>query len=199
MIAAVEHIAAWERLLVSAAQPARRNSMVRLLFALPLVAMLGCSASYKIQKAGGNTESSRLDPSRKVFVAVPNDGAYGKTTYAGSGQTTAQAVAAAFSKYAAQVQVAEKPADSKDAIAAARLSGATYLVIPVIAQWEHRATEWSSRPSRMAVRVTIVDVASGEQITSSSVEGRSRIVSLTSTSPESLLRAPLGQYVQTLY
>ena len=65
--------------------------------------------------------------------------------------------------------------------------------------WEQCATEWSGRPSKMAIRVCILDAKSGNQITSTSIEGRSRIVSFTSTSPESLLRDPIATYVSELY
>ena len=103
--------------------------MFKLLYALPLVTLLGCTASHQINNAGG-TKLSRLDPARKVFVAVPKDGAYGTTTYSGSGQITAQAIATAFSKYAARVQVAEGAAEVKEMIVAAKSASATYLAPP---------------------------------------------------------------------
>jgi len=134
-----------------------------------------------------------------VYVAVPQDGAYGNKFYAGSGQVVAQAVATAFSATATRVHVADEAVANDQSIITARSASAGYLVVPIIAQWEQRATEWSGRPSRMAIRITIIDVASGNQITSSAIEGRSRIFSFTSTSPESLLKDPLARYVQELY
>lgn len=172
--------------------------MLKLIYALPILAIAGCTASYQIQSTSG-TKVARLDPARGVYVTVPRDGSYGSTTYSGSGQIAAQGVAAAFSKYASRVQVAEKPSETKEAMASAKSLGASYLVVPAIAHWEQRATEWSGRPSRMAIRVSVIDASSGEQITSSLVEGRSRIVSWTSTSPESLLKDPLNEYVRGLY
>jgi hypothetical protein len=130
---------------------------------------------------------------------VPRDGAYENRTYAGSGQTVAHAVAAAFSQRAARVQISDGYQDTDRALQLAKSAGAGYLVVPVISHWEPRATEWSGIPSRMSILLSIVDVTSGQQITSSSIEGRSRIMSWTRTSPESLLKDPLAQYVGGIY
>lgn len=160
--------------------------------------IVGCSARYTVHNVGGESYA-KLDRGRVIFVVVPKDGSYGTNTYSGSGQIVAQSVAAAFSRYASRIQIAEKSMDAATAQQAARESGAAYLVIPVISQWEQRATEWSGRPSKMSIRLAIVDPQGGTQLAAGSIEGRSRIVSLTSTSPESLLKEPLEQYVNTLF
>jgi len=51
----------------------------------------------------------------------------------------------------------------------------------------------------MMIRVTILDARNGEQLAVTLIEGRSRIMSVTSTSPESLLQDPLDEYVSSLY
>ncbi len=132
-------------------------------------------------------------------MTVPGDGSYEAKSYAGSGQLVAQAVGAAFARSANQVHVAEARTDIDEALKSANKLGAGYVVVPTIAHWEQRATEWSGRPSRMAIRISILDAATGKQITAASVEGRSRIVSFTSTTPESLLRDPLAQCGGGLY
>ena len=160
--------------------------------------VVGCTANYQVQNlAGANT--ARLDKDKGIYITIPSDGAYESRTYSGSGNIVAQAVAAAFSKHATRVQIAEKRHSNEEAIAAAKNLSAGYVVVPTIAQWEQRATEWSGRPSRMSIRITILDVVTGDQVSSTSVEGRSRIVSLTSTTPEPLLRSPLADYVSGLY
>ena len=164
-----------------------------------LLLLAGCTASYKVDNLGGTAGTTRLDREKGVYVTVPGDGTYEAKTYAGSGQRVAQAVGAAFARSANQVHVAEARADLDEALKSAKKLGAGYVVVPTIAHWEQRATEWSGRPSRMAIRISIVDAATGKQIAATSVLGRSRIVSFTSTSPESLLRDPLAQYVGGLY
>jgi uncharacterized protein DUF4823 len=179
------------------AHPIRRTLLSAIIAASCLAA---CSARYNVRDAGGTEAAAvRLDRSKLVFVAVPQDGAYGSKVYGGSGQSVAQAIATAFSETASRVRVGDRYGKSEDAIAAGKAAGAGYVVIPVITHWEPRNTAWSSLPSRMAVRVAIVDAANGNELTSSAIEGRSRIVSLTSTSPDSLLRVPLSQYVHGLY
>lgn len=163
-----------------------------------LILLVGCTAKYQVNNLAG-VGTVQLDRSKGVYVTVPQDGAYGSTTSAGSGQSVAQAVAAAFSGVAARVHIAERAIGNDQSIVAAKSLNAGYLVVPVIVQWEQRATEWSGRPSRMAIRLTIIDVTTGDQLGSSAIEGRSRIVSFTSTNPESLLRDPLARYVRVLY
>lgn len=43
------------------------------------------------------------------------------------------------------------------------------------------------------------DDNSGAQLAAKAIEGRSRIISLTSTTPESLLRSPIRRVVHELY
>lgn len=163
-----------------------------------LLLLIGCTAKYQVNNLAGN-EKVRLDRGVAVYIAVPQDGAYSTKTYSGSGQYVAQSIAAAFSEMGAPVHVGEKNIGSDQAIEKAKAVSAGYLVTTVISLWEHRATEWSGRPSRMAIRLSIIDVATGNQIAASAIEGRSRIMSFTSTSPESLLRDPVLNYVRGLY
>lgn len=159
---------------------------------------VGCTAKYQISNLSGATEA-KLDRQKSVFIAVPQDGAYGSKNYQGSGQTVAQAVAAAFSRTAQRVHIADRYSTATEAIEQARMLGAGYAVVPVVAHWEQRATEWSGRPSTMSIRVTILDASSGKQLAVTAIEGRSRIVSWTATSPDSLLREPLAEYVASIY
>lgn len=163
-----------------------------------MLLMVGCTAKYHVSNLAG-IDKAKLDRGIAVYVAVPQDGAYGSIIYSGSGQYVAQAVAAAFSEMGASVHVAEKNIGNDQVLEKAKAIGAGYLVTTVISLWEHRATEWSGRPSRMAIRLAITDVATGNQVAASAIEGRSRIMSFTSTSPESLLRDPILSYVRGLY
>jgi hypothetical protein len=175
-----------------------RNLRSLLLILCAAIALVGCRARYDVNNLSGSG-GARLDRAKAVYVAIPQDGAYGGRPYSGSGQAVAQAVAAAFSGQANRVRIAERRLESDaDAIAAAKAAGAGYVAIPVIAHWEQRNTAWSGMPSRMAIRLTLFDTESGNLITSSAIEGRSRIMSMTATNPESLLREPLAQYVRGL-
>jgi hypothetical protein len=163
-----------------------------------LTLLVGCTARYQVNNLAG-AASAQLDRTKGLYVTVPQDGAYGTTVSFGSGQIVAQAVADAFSGVGARVHIAERAVGKDQSIVAAKSLNASYLVMPAIVHWEQRATEWSGRPSRMAIRLSIIDVTTGDEVTSSAIEGRSRIVSFTSTTPESLLRDPLARYVRGLY
>lgn len=139
--------------------------------------LIGCTASYRTDTIGG-ANTTRLDRGRTVLVTIPQDGTYGSRTYGGSGQTAAQAVAAAFSTSAANVHIAERPMTNADAF---------------------KSAKWSGLPSRMAIRLTIFDAETGSQLASESIEGSSAIMTMASTSPQSLLRVPLTTYVKSLY
>lgn len=165
-----------------------------------LVALLSaCTASYNVQSLSGQSNRAALDRSAAVFVAVPKDGVYESTNYPGSGQTVTEAVAAAFSTVAPSVTPGEQVQSLEKDFSAATNAKATYLVVPLITHWEQRATQWSGIPSRMTIRLSVYNVKSKALINATLVEGRSRIMSFTSTSPESLLRDPLKGYVNKLY
>ncbi|MFM0387768.1 DUF4823 domain-containing protein [Paraburkholderia dipogonis] len=173
---------------------------MKIWIAAACIALAGCTASYQKQDlAGSGAIPTQLSPSSRVYVALPADGAYEDKTYPGSGRTAAQAVAAAFAKHGSAVTIADVQAGRDQTITAAQAAGARYAAIPVISHWEPRATEWSGRPSRMAITLSMVDVPSGTTVSNIELSGRSRIMSFTSTSPESLLREPVQNYIDSLY
>jgi hypothetical protein len=166
-----------------------------------ILALTSCSASYKKVDTGGTaTTEVRLDASKSVLVAVPADGSFESKAYSGSGQEVAHKLAAEFAKHAPKVDIAASNLRDRDELLnAARAASEGYLVLPTIDHWEQRATEWSGRPSRLSVGVAVVDVSTGQTVTSTLLESRSRIMSLTGTSPESLLPHLIGNYVNGLY
>ena len=164
-----------------------------------LLVLSGCVSAYQVQPLSGATNGVVLSRQGSVYIALPEDGRYGTTPYPGSGQLVAQVLAGEFSKYARNVQTAATTAPQGNALSTARQSGSQYLVVPVITHWEQRATAWSGAPSKMALRVTVYDTASGSELVSEGIQGRSASVTLFSTSPEGLLQAPVGKFVGRLY
>jgi hypothetical protein len=180
-------------------QHLKDNKMKR--FALLLcMALIGCAASYHREQLTGITASTlALSPESVVYVVQPADGAYEEKVYSRSGQMTEQAIAAAFAKHGSHVIRADTVESKPQAIASARASGAQYAAIATIIQWEPRATEWSGLPSRISVNMAIIDVKTGKTSSEEALSARSRIVSWTRTSPESLLHDSIGGYVDALY
>lgn len=164
-----------------------------------VVLLAGCSARYNVTDLGGDSSSATLESGSSIYISVPDDGRYGNETYSGSGQVVAQSVANAFAAYSMNVEVAgDRDIGRDEALDYARQRGIDYVVIPAIAHWEQRATEWSGKPSRMTIRISVYN-SQGNLVDSAAIEGRSRIMSFTSTSPESLLRDPLNGYARKLF
>ncbi|MCC7005601.1 MAG: DUF4823 domain-containing protein [Ottowia sp.] len=162
------------------------------------IGIAACSAKYTTQNLSG-TEKVLLEKNKSIFISIPQDGFYETKQYFGSGQDVAQAVASAFSHHATQVTISEKQLSKDQSIVAAQAAHADYVVIPVITHWEHRATEWSARPSLISLQIYIIDSKTGKQLTIAGIDGRSRIISFTRTDPKSLLRTPLAKYVDSIY
>jgi len=136
--------------------------MRKLLLLIILSFMMGCTSNYQLDKLAGQNDV-KLDSNKRVFIMVPEDGYYQDKNYPGSGQTTAQEVAAAFSKEARAVNIANEKMTLDEAMKEAKKVNAGYLVTPLITHWEHRATAWSGMPSRMTIRVSVCDVGTGDQ------------------------------------
>lgn len=161
--------------------------------------LAGCAKQYRVENLSGTSNVVALSRDRGVYIAAPDDGRYESITYPGSGQTVAQVLAGAFSKFAAKVNTADAPATMANDFLAAKSANANYIVLPTITHWEQRATAWSGIPSKMSIRITIYDVGSHQELTSTSIDGRSAIMTLLPTSPDALLKDPVEKYVSSLY
>jgi hypothetical protein len=87
----------------------------------------------------------------------------------------------------------------EEALASARARDFRYAVLPVISHWEERATEWSGIPDRVAIKIHVADVATGEVIDSADVSGKSRWLTFGGDHPEELLPSPIDDYVSSLF
>jgi hypothetical protein len=159
--------------------------------------VFGCADSHSVSPI--NTSSEKLSTSEFAYIAVPRDGQYGATNYAGSGQTVAQIVASAFAKQIDRVEIGRKLEQPNVAMTKAQELGATYLVTPMIVHWEDRATEWSGISDKVEVRITVRDVASGRTLASAVVSGSSGLWTFGGDHPQDLLPEPMDSYVGSLF
>ncbi len=163
---------------------------------------------YNRTETGGTRRTGlRLDESAAVLVTTPKDGGYGGKIYNGSGAAVARIIDASFSRYARIVDVYPSEYHSlselKDTITK---NGYGYIVVPTIYVWEHRTTDWSKVPSQVSVKISVLDAASGKEISSNFLEGQgvssSSVLSLfdlTADGPKELLPNLADDYVDTLY
>ena len=166
-----------------------------------VVAVAACSAKFHATNtAGVATSSEPLDQARPVVVGVPADGGFGDKITVGSGYKTAERTAKAFTRYAKSVHVADANLRSRDELLdAARRDGAGYLAIPTIIVWEPRFTPFTGHRSHATIQLAVIDVVTGQDISSVVLDGYSRKVSLARTRPEGLLPHMLGNHLAVLY
>lgn len=144
-------------------------------------------------------EPQKLNTRGIVYVSVPEDGRYGQTIYAGSGQNTMQIVVMAFSEHSSRVEGGRAHQSFDESLAAARNMGASYLVVPTILHWEDRATEWSGIPDKASIKVAVFNVSTGVNLDSVIIKGRSGIATFGGDHPQDLLPQPVEEYVSSLF
>jgi hypothetical protein len=88
--------------------------------------------------------------------------------------------------------------DRTEGMAQAKQGGFTHYAEPIIVLWEDRATEWSGRPDRIIIRITMLDVASGQIVDVSTIQGSSKWATLGGDHPQDLLPVPMRRYVAGL-
>ncbi len=141
----------------------------------------------------------KLERGCPILVTTPADGQFGSRIYERSGSVMACDVGSAFETFASDIVRVPFVESVKEALALARTKKSRYLVIPKITHWEDRATEWSGRPDRVAIRMRVVDVRSGAEIVNVEIKGKSSWLTLGGDHPEQLLKEPIKAFVQTLY
>lgn len=157
---------------------------------------VGCSSTY--QQADVQTMTNKLDASQGVLISQPQDGSYETTQYQNSGQMTAQAIYAAFSKKAHRVEITTR-CHGDPCLNTIEPTQFRYYVKPVILHWEERATEWSGKPDVIEIQILIYDTLSKKNIANSSFKGKSKWATLGGDHPQDLLPEPTEKYVDTLY
>ncbi|HEX5314980.1 MAG TPA: DUF4823 domain-containing protein [Gammaproteobacteria bacterium] len=170
--------------------------MQKFIVMIATVIMLGACSSTDIQNITGSPGAT-LDPHQGVYVTVPSAPTEGDNPTVG--QYIATAVASHFSKSGVTAWIADSPSSFTGNLTAARQRGAGYMVVPVLTNWAHNATQWSSNPSTFGLRIGIVNVVTGQQIRVDSITSESSHISFLGTDPKELLNDALDDYLELLY
>jgi hypothetical protein len=160
--------------------------------------LVGCADSHNVIPDARYAQT-RLSAEGTAYIALPADGSYGKIDYEGSGAMVAQMIQAALLEYMVQVDIGpvwEKYATARNT---ARQGGYTYFFIPTITHWEDRATEWSGIPDKATVRLVVIDLASGQPVSSATIEGTSGLATFGGDHPQDLLPEPIEEYIDQLF
>ena len=168
----------------------------KFILAVAIATTFGCTSTYTQLEI--RSLSAKLNPELGVLISTPEDGWYGEKKYQNSGRMTSNAMVAAFSKYAKRVDV------TSDCNGAQCLNDIDsqeygYFVEPRILHWEDRNTEWSGKPDRIEIQVTIFDTASKSELAKTSFTGKSKWGTLGGDHPQDLLTEPTSNYVEKMY
>jgi uncharacterized protein YceK len=166
---------------------------ILLIFTLTLLS--GCAATYKSTPL--SETASKLERGTPVLIATPANGRFEATVYANSGTMTAMAVRSAFARFASTTSVSSG-CEKLECLEKSHAGGNIYFVVPEILHWEDRATEWSGRPDRIEVKLSVFDTV-GQELSATIFTGKSKWATFGGDHPQDLLTEPLNQYVDTLY
>ncbi|WP_333692374.1 DUF4823 domain-containing protein [Pseudomonas syringae] len=65
--------------------------------------------------------------------------------------------------------------------------------------YQDRATEWSMIPDKVEIKVDVVQVSSGDVISSGIIKGKSGLSTLGGDHPQDLLPEPVAEFVDSLF
>ncbi len=165
---------------------------------LPLLILVGCADSQKLD-INDQLGAASLDRNASAYIAIPANGRYGNQEYHGSGATVAQIIKGALSVHLVHVDIGTKVESFPKATSSAALGHYKYLFNPTIVHWEDRATEWSASADKVSVNIAVIDVKSGEQISSASIYGQSGLATFGGDHPQDLLPEPITEYIAELF
>jgi hypothetical protein len=170
------------------------------LFAIALAAavLAACKTSYS-EKNLTNEPPPILKSTSRIYVAIPFDASFKDTVAQESGKLTAQAFQAALLRYTRSVYISKFPESVSEALESARRGNLEYVVYPSILRWEDRATEWSGRRDRLALKVDLIDLRAGTIVFSREIESTGKWMTDGGESPRDLLTEPAEQYVNALF
>ncbi len=173
--------------------------MRKLIYLLVLSVLVSGCASVQITRTGKEAFTKKLNSEDPVYIITPENGVYENKEYTGSGKMTANFLVLAFSRYSKQVEKSEGVEVLEVGLAKAKDKGFMYLVSPQILKWEDRATEWSGITDKVQVKVSLVDLSTGDIIDTVLIKGHSAWATFGGDHPQDLLEKPINEYVASLY
>ena len=156
----------------------------------------GCASTY--QETALKPPTEKLQSGASLLIATPANGVYETKEYAGSGDSTARAVRAAFARYSNDVNVSAECRDL-ECLQNSQPTGVDYYVVPEILHWEDRNTEWSGIPDRIEIKMAVYSAKDGAELATSVVTGKSKWATFGGDHPQDLLPEPINAYVESLF
>lgn len=160
--------------------------------------LYGCADSAKITP-DASYSTIIIPKTSNVYVSLPDNGTYGDTIYENSGQMVATIIKSALLKHTIKVEIAATPENYDAVLTSARQNKADYVFYSSILHWEDRATEWSARPDKVTVKITVISAVSGQPVSSVTIDGKSGLATFGGDHPQDLLPKPVSHFVDSLF
>ena len=154
--------------------------------------LFGCADSYQIIPIGKSSKF-RIKCEKSVFISIPKDGSFGNTIYNGSGGLVSNSILSVVSLYCERVETGDEFQNFSTALNYSKKHNYGLLIHPNILEWEDRATEWSSKPDRISIKIQIIDVQKGKTLFSYIVNGKSGLATAGGDRPQDLLPKPFKE------
>jgi hypothetical protein len=171
---------------------------MRIIALLAAAALLtGCVSTYRetVVAAPG----ARMQRGASIAIATSIRGSYRDTNYYASGRDTAKVLRAAFAPYTDKIIISEHCSDI-GCLKGDAWAKSDYYVVPEILRWEDAGLNYTLRPNRFEIKLTIYSSGSNTPLGSTILSGRSRTTAfIFGEGPEDLLPREFDRYVRTLY
>ncbi|HEY5658993.1 MAG TPA: DUF4823 domain-containing protein [Myxococcota bacterium] len=164
----------------------------------PLLALVACAHTYDVHSSPASN-GPLLPLGASVLVGLPLDGHDGHSVYEGSGALTAESIVAALRRYTEAAEVAGIAETLEEYEARAREAGQQFVLFPEIFVWKDRNTRRWGLPDLLELQLTLVDVATGEVLDTTTISASSRIGLSWDDRPQDLLPVPLEGYAARIF
>jgi hypothetical protein len=161
------------------------------------VIISGCASTYKTDSYVAPVHIMKVNAS--AYIMMAEDGNYGSIPYPGSGNFLSSATRNAVLFHLKRVEKATHVETIEAALSRAKEMRLTYVFNPTILHWEDRATEWSGKLDRIAIKLIVLDVESGKNISSSVLSAASKWATFGGDHPEDLLSGTITPYINKLF
>ncbi|MFV0486319.1 MAG: DUF4823 domain-containing protein [Vibrio fluvialis] len=172
-------------------------NLIKLFAFVSSAALLGCADSHSLNVTDANS-NIKLMPDTAVYISLSKDGEYGEHYYSGSGQMVSQIIQGELVTRLNNVVIAQKPESYASALQFASERKFDYLVYPTILHWEDRSTEWSAKPDKVKVKISVIDVKQKSTIKAGIIDGKSGLATFGGDKPQDLLPEPTKEFFSDL-
>lgn len=167
---------------------------LKLIITLSIVVLSSCTTTY--QNIVDTPDNPSLEQGKRILISTPEDGEYVTKKYFGSGKLLKGEILKEVSKYTDDLKVIDN-CHSYDTFD--NSFEGDYFIESTILHWEDRNTEWSARPDRIKIQISIYAMNTTEKITEYIFSGESSIFSFGGHHPEDLLTKPITDYFNKIF